>query len=163
MAATTTLSSTTLMAPAEVGDTAVCVASTTGITPGLQLFVDQELMSVVSVGLASLGGTLVNVLRGRGATGTQRHSNGATVWLAQGYQTYSQDPIGAPGEIVEVTPYINTQNGTMWIPQGDDAPSLSGNNTSPSVRWWQQVTPTHGITSLGVRTSSTDPLVSNSN
>jgi hypothetical protein len=159
MPATVTLSTTNLLASANAQDTAVCVASTANITPGLQLFVDQELMKVVSLGLPSRGGTMVNVLRGRGGAGAHRHSNGATVYIGRGDQFYSYDPVGAPGSVVLVSPHINTLNGNIWFAQGDDVPPVMG-NTSPSVRWWQLATTTYGNTSLGVATTTQSPTSS---
>ena len=159
MAATVTLASTTLAAVVNESDTAVNVASTTGISKGIGLFVENELMSVVSVGLPSGNGTMVNVLRGRGATAQRRHSNGATVYIGRPDQFYSTDPVGTPGTVVQVSPYINTTNGTVWFPQGDEVPGSS--NTSPQPRWWQLVTNTPGIGDLGVRTTTQTPTSSN--
>jgi hypothetical protein len=154
------LATTTIKTPVLVSDTAVCVASTTGITPGLGLFVDQELMSVVSLGLPSLGGTNVNVLRGRGGSATQQHSSGATVYIGQQDQFYSAPPVGAPGQSVLVTPYIDVVAGKVYYPQGDELPTYKG-NTTYTHRWWQEVTNTPGYGALGIRTTTQTPPTSN--
>lgn len=162
MAATVTLSTTTLVAPVAPDSTSIVVASTTGISEGLGLFADAELMSVVSIGLPTRGGTAVNVLRGRGGSTSQNHSSGATVYIGRSDQFYSQDPVGAPGAVVLVSPWINVTNGRVWLPQGDELPLSGGpqgqTNTS---RWWQQVVTTYGQGDLGIRTATQSPTTSN--
>ena len=60
MAATVTLSTTTLSAPVSASENVMTVASTSGLTPGTRLWVDTELMSVVGRGVNNQ----VRVLRG---------------------------------------------------------------------------------------------------
>jgi len=137
-----TLATTTLLVQAVVTDSAVQVASTAGITPGLRLYIDQELMAVVSLGI----GTSVNVLRGVDGTATAAHASSATVTIGRADQFYTQDPIGPP-LIVEVTPWINVVTGTQWTPQGD----TTGPNAS--AQWWAKMETTHAVGALGVRTA----------
>jgi DNA processing protein len=60
MPATVTLATTTLAEPVDASAGSIKVASTSSLTAGIRLFVDRELMSVVSLGL----GSRVNVARG---------------------------------------------------------------------------------------------------
>lgn len=149
MPATVTLAQTALLLRIRPEDRAVCVASVTNIAPGLQLWVDQELMGVVSLGLPSTGGTMVNVLRGRAGTASAYHSNGAVVFIGRGDQFYAVDPKGAPIDNIPVSPYINTTNGTMWLAEGDEIPG--------TTRWWQPVTQSYDFGALGVRTTTQVP------
>lgn len=162
MSATVTLSSTTLTVGCGPSDTSVVVVSATNIQPGLFLFIEQEFMKVVSTGVTTGGGTVVNVLRGRGGLGSHRHSGGATVYIGRGDQFYNFDPSSTPGAVVLVTPHINVTNGNVWLPQGDDLPALPGvSNTARSVRWWQLQTSVPGFASLGVRSTTQNPSTSN--
>src|ERR1700680_1198507 len=94
MLATYTLATTNFAAPVAKLDTQVNLVSTTGIVPGIYLFAARELMKVVA--LTGIGNN-VNVLRGRDGTVTESHSPLETVYLAQGYQIFMQDPQGVPG------------------------------------------------------------------
>jgi hypothetical protein len=80
MAATVTLSTTTLAAAVTVTDGQVKVVSTAGIVPGLRLYIDQELLTVVSLGI----GTAVTVRRGVDGTATTAHASTATVRIRSG-------------------------------------------------------------------------------
>lgn len=160
MAATVTLSSTVLQTGVGPSDSFVNLLSVANVAPGLFLWIDQEFMKVTSIGLPSNGGTNVNVLRGRGGKGSSRHSSSATVYIGRGDQFYSADPSGAPPAIVLVTPHINTTNGNVWLPQGDDQPSLAGGGTN-SYRWWQLLQNIPGYGSLGIRNSTPNPPSSN--
>jgi len=146
MAATVTLATTTLIADVSPGDTAVQVLSTSGILPGLRLCIDSELMTVVSLGVA----TSVNVLRGRDGTAAQFHDTPGLVTIGRGDQFYEQDPVGTPPAIVLVSPWINVRTGTQWTAQGDELGSGAG-------RWWQATVTTHDIGPLGVRTLTVTP------
>jgi hypothetical protein len=150
MPATVTLSTTTLAAPTGPSDREVKVVSTSGITPGIHLYVEGELMFVVSLGV----GTLVDVLRGRDGTAGARHEGGSTVYIGRADQFYSQDPVGIPPAAVLVSPWINATNGTIWFAQGDALPSAT------SRRWWQKQTATFDIGPLGVRTTILSPTSS---
>lgn len=156
MPATVTLASTTLAYPLNgSGDTLVSLASGSGITPGLRLFVDRELMTVVSAAPASAtGAATFLVLRGRDGTMAQQHDGGATVYIGRGDQFYDQDPEGAPTEAIPVSPWINVRNGRVWFAQGDVAP------TGVASRWWQQQTATYSSGPLGVRIVTLDPTSS---
>ena len=161
MAATVTLATTTLGASLSLTDTIVRLASGTSVTPGLRLFVDQELMTVDRAAPSSSNGNSCwIVLRGKGGAGTQQHSSGSTVYIGRADQFYSVDPKGAPSTVVPVSPYINTFNGNVWLPQGDEAPEFPGAGWTPT-RWWQLVTFTYGQGALGVRTTTQTPSTSN--
>lgn len=151
MAATYTLSTTTFAAPVSASDSQVKLASTSGLTPGMSLFVDRELMSVVSLGVSSL----VNVKRGVSGTYAQRHGTDATVYTGAAEQFYSFDPSGAPLEALLVSPWINVRTGDIWFAAGDGAPA------GLEQRWWQKQSIGHGTGALGVRTTTPDPTVSN--
>lgn len=102
MAATVTLSTTTLSVYVGLMDGQIRVASTSGILPKDRLWIDRELMGVISLGPS----TLVNVLRGVGGTSASAHSSSAVVTIGRGDQFYSCDPVGAPASSVSVQPYI---------------------------------------------------------
>ena len=106
MPATVTLATTTLAQATTGGAREIKVASTTGILPGLRLFLDGELMQVVSLGISPW----VNVLRGRDGTRAEIHDSGTTIYIGRADQFYSKDPVGAPAEVIEVSPYINVLN-----------------------------------------------------
>ncbi len=150
MAATVTLSTTTFAVPVKKSDAQVKVASTSGLTPGMRLFVDRELMRVVSLGVSSL----VNVLRGVDGTAAEQHGTDATVYIGAGDQFYSYDPTGAPLDAVLVSPWINIRTGDVFFASGDADPA------GLQSRWWQKQTTTRGIGPLGVRTTTFDPTSS---
>lgn len=146
MPATVTLSSTTLKTAAGAPDTQVQVSSTSGLIPGVRLFVDGELMSVVSLG----GGTWVKVLRGVDGSAAAAHPSMAVVYIGRADQFYAVDPVGKPPASVLVSPYINVINGTVWMAQGDP----------DGVRWWQNQTATFGTGPLGIQTVTYNPSAS---
>jgi hypothetical protein len=150
MPATVTLSTTTLAANVGASDNQIKLASTAGVTPGTRLWVDRELMAVVSLGVDPW----VNVSRGVDGTAGSPHNSAATVTIGQAYQFYSSDPVGRPNEAVPVSPYINVRNGTIWYAQGDAVPG------DTATRWWQAVTTTYDTGPLGVRTTTMDPTSS---
>ncbi len=147
MAATVTLSTTTLLAGVGAADRSVKVASTSGLTPSVRLFVNGELMEVVSLGVSPW----VNVRRGVDGTAAAPHDSADTIYIGRADQFYVSDPVGAPPEAIPVSPYINAINGTVWFAQGDAEPS------GRCQRWWQQQTTTYGVGALGVRTSTLNP------
>jgi len=150
MAATVTLSSTTLSAAVSSTDSQVKVASTSGLTPGIRLWVDQELMSVVSLGIAPA----VNVLRGVDGTVAAPHSSSATVTFGRADQFYQSDPVGRPPSVIPISPWINVLNGRVWYAQGDELPNGLTN------RWWQLQSATYGTSALGVTTTTLSPTSS---
>jgi hypothetical protein len=150
MAATVTLATTTLLAFVNPLDTRITVASTSGLSPGTRLWIDRELMSVVSLGV----GTSVNVLRGVDGTSTTKHDPTSSITIGRGDQFYNVDPTGHPPEVVPVIPYINVLNGNIWYPEGDEIP------VDGSQRWWQLQQPTYGPGSLGVRVTTLNPTAS---
>lgn len=144
--ATVTLSTTTLLTSVSKTDTDVSLTSTVGVSPGLRLYIDQELLGVLSLGL----GTSVNVQRGLDGTATTSHLSGATVTIGRGDQFYLQDPTGVPPTPVLVTPWINLVTGVSWTAQGDE--------TGPNAaQWWQPTVTTRSTGALGIRTVTTTP------
>lgn len=148
MGATVTLSSTTLAQAVNSGDGLIKVTSTAGMTTGMRLFIDRELMTVLSLGV----NPWVNVLRGRDGTAASAHNSLATIWIGRADQFYADDPIGAPAPAFSVSPYINVNNGKVWFAQGDAL--------SPAVRWWQAQTTTYDVGALGIRTTVVSPTSS---
>jgi hypothetical protein len=144
MAALATLATTTLSTAVEPNDSAVILASLEGITPGLRLYVDQELMGVRSIGI----GTTVHVFRGVDGTATTRHASSRTVTIGRADQFYDHDPIGPPPAQLLVTPWINVLTGAQWTAQGDET------GADAAGRWWAKTEHTHGVGSLGVRTTT---------
>ena len=140
MAALATLTTTTLRTAVSSSESSLCLTSTAGVLPGLYLYLDQELVKVVSLGL----NTCVNVRRGADGTSGAAHASGVTVTLGRGDQFYLSNPVGTPPTEVLVTPWINVLTGEQWTPQGDE--------TGPNVaRWWAKTEVTRGIGPLGVR------------
>lgn len=147
MAATVTLATTTLQANVGQFDSQIKPGSTSGMAPGVRLFLDGELMTVISLD----PGSLVSVRRGQDGSSTQAHASTATVYIGRADQFFSQDPIGTPAAPVAVSPYINVVNGSVWFAQGDEA------GPGTPARFWQKVTTTPDIGALGVRTSTAAP------
>lgn len=150
MPATVTLSSTTLVESVGSSERQVKVASTSGLTPGIRLFCDNELMTVVSLGVSPW----VNVLRGVDGTASTPHSTGDVVYLGRADQFYHADPVGDPPASIPVSPYINAANGTVWFAQGDSVPE--GQNK----RWWEKQTATRSIGPLGIYVTTYSPTSS---
>lgn len=150
MPATVTLSTTTLSENVDAHAGRIKLDSTSGLVPGTRLFVEGELMSVISLP----GSNNVNVRRGQDGTAGAAHSSAATVYIGSADQFYFSDPKGRPSEAVPVSPHINAKNGTIWWAQGDVLP------TGESYRWWQVETTTYGFGPLGVRTRTSDPTSS---
>lgn len=146
MPATVTLPTTTLAATVGASDVLVKLASTSGVYPGLCLFVDGELMLVQGLDVDPW----VRVKRGVGAGQANGHVSLLTVYIGRPDQFYLIDPVGRPPAVIPVSPYINTRNGTVWFAQGDAFPPNIAN------RWWQKQTTTYGQTDFGVRTVTTD-------
>lgn len=140
MPATVTLSSTTLAAAAGAFDSQIKVASTSGLIPGTRLFVDQELMAVVSLGVSPW----VNVLRGVDGTAAAAHHAQSVLWIGRADQFFRSDPVGRPPAEVLVSPHINAAAGNVWFAQGDFGSGPA------AVRWWEKQTTTHAAGALGV-------------
>lgn len=149
MGATVTLSTTTLTNGINPGDDSLVLGSVTGIIRGYRLWIDKELLAVLSVDSAS---NRVTAKRGSDGTNAARHSSSSLVTIGSPQHFYSSDPLGAPAPVIPVSPYINVLNGKVWLAQGDA--------TDLSYRWWQEVTSSYGIGPLGIRTSSSDPTSS---
>ena len=151
MPASVTLPTTTLTLWIGPQNHTLKLASGSGVTPGLCLWIDRELMSVTS--LPDSNGN-VRVRRGVGGTAPSEHSSTALVTIGRPDQFYTVDPFGSPGSVIAVSPYINTLNGKVWYAQGDALPLNS------TVRYWQEVTGTYGTASLGILTQTTSPTSS---
>lgn len=149
MPATVTLSTTTLAAPVGPSDGAVKLTSTSGVYPGYRLFVNGELMDVISLGVDPW----VNVRRGVDGTKGLDHPSLATVYIGQASQFYAKDPVGRPPNAIPVSPHINVITGAVWFAQGDTV-------QADSNRWWQKQTTTYGEGPLGVITTTYDPTAS---
>ena len=149
MPATYTLTSTSLASDARRDDSIVSVASTSGLTTGIRLFVDDELMNVV--GLVPDG---VRVLRGVDGTRAAHHDSGSVVWVGSADKFYTVDPQGDPREVVLVSPHINIRTGAVWFAKGDTAPN------GKVYRWWQKQAPVFSQGALGGRTMTLDPTSS---
>lgn len=119
------------------------------IKKGDGLWMDQELMSILSI-TSDSAGVRCQVKRGLGGSASQAHSSSVPVTLGSLDKFYKVDPTGRPKRAVLVSPWINTINGKVWFPQGDAGPENA-------VRWWQDVTHTYGIGSLGVRSDTPNP------
>lgn len=150
MPATVTLSTTTLTESVGASVQQIKVASTSGLTPGLRLFVGGELMEVVGLGID----TWVDVLRGRDGTAGVAHDSGMTIYIGRADQFYSFDPVGSPPNAIPVSPYINITTGAVWFARGDTLPG------EHARRWWQRQTTTHSTGALGVRVETLDPTAS---
>lgn len=151
MSATVTLTTTTLNAPCSASDPTVLPASLTGVTPGVCLYIDRELVTVVD---PTLPGGAVRVLRGRDGTAATPHGSGATVTVGRGDQFYQGDPMGLPLPAVPVLPWINVSNGNIWVPQGDeDGPGIN-------ARYWRLITQSYNVIGLGIRSNPINPAFS---
>lgn len=152
MPATVTLRTTTLTYQIDPFDHELRLASGTGVYSGYRLWIDRELMDVMSNPDAN---NIVRVKRGVDGTASARHSSLSTVTIGQADQFYSLDPVGAPPSSINVSPWINVLNGKVWLSQGDPSPD------GQTVRWWQEVTNTYPTASLGIiQAPVTAPTVS---
>lgn len=148
MPATVTLSSTTLADGINDSATRISVASTSGLIPGLRLYIEGELLTVLRLDVDPW----VFVTRGVDGTSSSAHSAGALAYIGRADQFYSGPPVGRPQNAIPVSPYIDVINGKVYFAQGDASATQS--------RWWQLQTSIPGTTSLGVRTTTLDPTVS---
>ena len=146
MAATYTLGKTTFTAAVGQGDPQVKVASTSGLTPGMRLFCERELMRVVSLGVSSL----VNVQRGVDGTLARPHDTMSTVYVGSGDQFHHSDPQGRPPDVVLNDPWINVLTGDIWFADGD------GGGVPNGDRWWRKQIITRSTDPLGVRSWTPD-------
>lgn len=116
LAAQTSMSSTTLSAAVTATANRVIVASATGITARSAgaattlLYVDQELMEVVSV-----SGTRITVIRGSVSTPVTSHNSGATVYHGPPGSFANSDPSGScTSTLIGYTPRIVPSTGKSW-------------------------------------------------
>lgn len=159
MPATVTLGSTVLATQLAVDDQFVILASTSGVFPGMCLYVADggghgELMKVLSLGVNSQ----VKVLRGVDGTRNVPHSPATVVWIGNADQFYARNPGGEPMDAVLVSPWINVRAGSVWFAQGDAVPVSGTQPVTP--RWWQQQSNTFDVGALGVRTTAQNPTSS---
>jgi len=150
MPATVTLATTTLTLAVGASDGRMCFASTAGMTPGVRLFLDGEMVTVIRLDVDPW------VLVSRGVDGTEGnpHSAGSTVYIGRADQFFQGPPIGTPPAAIPVSPYIDTLSGTVYFAQGDASSSGSAN------RWWQAQTTTRNDAVLGSRSSTQNPTSS---
>lgn len=144
--ATYLLTSTTFTQPVAASDSQVVLASTSGITPGVALFVNREQLIVER--LTGIGNAAV-VRRGQNGTETRAHSTGDTVWIGSPDWFYTSDPQGNAPNPVRVSPHINILTGDVWYVQGDEE------GAGTFLRTWQKATTTQTIGALGVRVTTT--------
>lgn len=147
-----TLTQTTLSANTNASVTSFSIASATGATVtnntnATDLYVDRELMQIVSV-----SGTVVSVLRGVSGTQASAHASGAMVLLGAppAFQNYDPEgycniaptvPMVGQSIYVPALPLINTRTGAQWLCStvsntwipGFGNPGLSGNPVSASA------------------------------
>lgn len=150
MAATVTLSTTTLATTVEPGDSLLTLGSLSSVPLNLlvptRLYVDRELMAVEQI--TGIGNQVV-VRRGTGGTAASRHATNTTVYIGRADQFYTSDPIGLPPVSVQVSPWINVVTGVAWVAQGDEAgPGNAG-------RIWAPITVTEAAGALGVTVITT--------
>lgn len=152
MANLVTLSSTTLPEPLSRDANEVKLTSTSGVLPGMRLYVDKESMEVVRL----LTSPWVYCKRGQDGTGGAIHPNGAIVWIAEAYQLYQRDPTGLPLTELLVSPWINTLTGDVFFARGDAV----GAGATTNLRHWVKQTTTWTEGALGIVTISQDPSAS---
>lgn len=152
MPATVTLSTVTLTYGVSATDRFISVSSTSGLTPGKRLFVDKELMAVIS----APSSIVAEVRRGVDGTAAGAHSSSATLTIGDADQFFAHDPFNVPMSAIRVSPYINALNGKVFYAQGD-VEQFPG---QPVARWWQEVTNVYGQGALGIRTQTSDPTAS---
>lgn len=145
-ASTFTLSSTTLSQPAQVGDSQIVVTSTSGIVPGVALFINREQMIVER--LTGIGNAVL-VRRGQNGTETRAHGTVDTLWVGSPDYFFTSDPQGTPQIAPRVLPHINILTGVVWYVQGDE------DGPSAQARTWQPATTSQTIGPLGVRVTTT--------
>lgn len=145
MLATVTLGTTTFASPVKETDSQVIFTSLTGISAGMCVFSNRELLTVER--LTGIGNAAV-VRRGQDGTKQRAHSILETVYIGRPDQFYSFDPQGVPGTSL-TNPHINTQTGVAWVIQGDDI------GPGQAAQTWQPVTSAQTIGALGVRVNTT--------
>lgn len=150
MPARMNLATTTLAQTLDAGSQFVKLASTAGVFPGKCLFLDGELVKVISLDVDPW----VKVLRGQDGSKAIPHSSAVTVYIGDGGQFYQYDPVGRPPVTFEVSPWINVQNGAVWFAQGDTDP------VGAADRWWQPQFVTYDQGPLGVRVKTFNPTAS---
>lgn len=155
MPATATLTSTTLAQAVNASDLRIKLASTSGVYPGLSLYISAisgsgELVRVVRLE----PDPWVTVTRGVDGSKAQGHSAGETVYIGRADQFYCCPPMGRPDAAIPVSPYIDVQAGRVYFAQGDTTPSATAD------RWWSEQTNTRTSGPLGVRTTTLDPTSS---
>jgi hypothetical protein len=129
--ATVSLNTSTLLVTVEPSDNRIQLASTSGLAPGVRLFLDRELLAVET--LTGIG-TEAIVRRGVDGTTASRHATNTPVYIGRADQFYASDPVGLPPNELPVSPYINAVTGDIWVATGDESgPGLQG-------RLWSKVT-----------------------
>lgn len=117
MAATVTLSTTTLSRTIGSGDSSIVLGSLTNVQPGLRLFIDLELLAVER--LTGIGNEVI-VRRGVDGTASTRHGSSAPIYIGRADQFYSRPPEGLPAPSQRVNPHIDVNAGQIWWVVGDE-------------------------------------------
>lgn len=110
--AQTYATNTTLSSAVSATAMTVTVASATGLTAGSYLYIDTELMQIVSV-----SSTTATVRRGlaQGGSPASAHASGAIVWVGTGDVFKTYDVAGACTAATQLyVPHINTKNGRIF-------------------------------------------------
>jgi hypothetical protein len=160
----TILSFTTLSSAAYKGirGNNLTVGSVSNIVAGSDLYIDQELMSVVSVPAT---GTTIYVIRGYGGTAAQYHASGALAWIipaaAQPYALIGPDAGQAPsgactrGAASSTNGSANSQS-TLYLPIFDTRTGIvydclggvfqAGDNLPSNLTPYRVLAPNSGAT-----------------
>lgn len=141
---TYTLTTTTFAAPVSGSDSLVLLTSTSGIFPGVALYVGREQLIVDRLTGIS---TQAVVRRGQNGTASRAHATADTVWIGSPDLFFQSDPEGQVPNPPRVSPHINVLTGDVWYVQGDEVDNAQ--------RTWQKQTTTQTIGSLGVRVNTT--------
>lgn len=148
MPATVTLATAILTGAVGPSDGRISVSSTAGMTPGVRLYVDGEVMAFLRLDVDPW----VFVSRGVDGTYASPHASNLTIYIGRADQFYQGPPTGTPLSVIPVSPYIDTLNSKVYFAQGDA--------TGTANRWWQVATTTYAEGALGARTATTDPSAS---
>lgn len=134
-----TLTQTTASAKIDYNTTSFSLASVTGITGfstgnTIDLYIDRELMQVVSVNTAAKS---VSVLRGMSGTQAAAHASGVMVLSGNPNAFIAYDPEGVcsitnprnAAEAVPAQPTINIKNGNQWLCSAAISTTVGGTGT----------------------------------
>lgn len=110
LSAQTALTTTTTSSAVTIDTLNVTVASATGVTAGVILYIDKEAMRVVSI-----SGTTASVQRGTDGSAAATHASGAVVYVGTPQLFAHADPAGPCVSTAEVgLPRVNIDNGNVF-------------------------------------------------